>query len=274
MTETQHPAAIRVALVDDQQLVRSGLAMLINSQPDLEVVAEASNGRDAVASPAVRSADVVLMDIRMPQMDGISATRALLPQTPDAGPAPARAGRTASDGRATTDGPGNGRAAHPSSLGGAAAGEPEGPRVVVLTTFDLDEYALEAIEAGASGFLLKDAPPEELLAAIRTVHRGDAVIAPSTTRRLLDHMAPTLRRDQAADDRRQRETASVDSLTPREREVLVLMARGDSNQEIAAGLFLSEATVKTHVGRVLAKLGARDRVQAVVTAYRAGLATP
>jgi DNA-binding NarL/FixJ family response regulator len=281
-----------VALVDDQQLVRSGLAMLINSQPDLEVVAEASNGRDAVASPAVRSADVVLMDIRMPQMDGITATRALLPQVPDAGrspdaataagassrgsagSAPAAAGRPGSGGRATPGGPEGGRTDPPSSLGGATAGAPEGPRVVVLTTFDLDEYALEAIEAGASGFLLKDAPPEELLAAIRTVHRGDAVIAPSTTRRLLDHMAPTLRRDQAADDRRQRETAAVDSLTPREREVLGLMARGDSNQEIAAGLFLSEATVKTHVGRVLAKLGARDRVQAVVTAYRAGLVRP
>ncbi|XKH57500.1 response regulator transcription factor [Citricoccus nitrophenolicus] len=274
MTETQQPAAIRVALVDDQQLVRSGLAMLINSQPDLEVVVEASNGRDAVASPAVRSADVVLMDIRMPQMDGISATRALLPRMPDAGPAPAAASRTTSGGRASSAGPGSGRAAHPSSLSDAVAREPVGPRIVVLTTFDLDEYALEAIEAGASGFLLKDAPPEELLAAIRTVHRGDAVIAPSTTRRLLDHMAPTLRRDQAADDRRQRETAAVDSLTPREREVLGLMARGDSNQEIAAGLFLSEATVKTHVGRVLAKLGARGRVQAVVTAYRAGLVTP
>ncbi|MFC4429094.1 LuxR C-terminal-related transcriptional regulator [Citricoccus alkalitolerans] len=248
--------------------------MLINSQPDLEVVAEASNGRDAVASPAVRSADVVLMDIRMPQMDGISATRALLPQAHDAGAAPAAASRGTSGGRASSAGLGSGRATHPSSLGGAAAGEPVGPRIVVLTTFDLDEYALEAIEAGASGFLLKDAPPEELLAAIRTVHRGDAVIAPSTTRRLLDHMAPTLRRDQAADDRRQSETAAVDSLTPREREVLGLMARGDSNQEIAAGLFLSEATVKTHVGRVLAKLGARDRVQAVVTAYRAGLVTP
>lgn len=237
-TETHQQDPIRVALVDDQQLVRSGLAMLINSQPDLTVVAEASNGRDAVASPAVRGADVVLMDIRMPQLDGIAATRALLPAEHDAGPAP------------------------------------EGPRVVVLTTFDLDEYALEAIEAGASGFLLKDAPPEELLAAIRTVHRGDAVIAPSTTRRLLDHMAPTLRRENAADQRWQRESAAVDSLTPREREVLGLMSRGDSNQEIAAGLFLSEATVKTHVGRVLAKLGARDRVQAVVTAYRTGIAQP
>ncbi|NUL46672.1 response regulator transcription factor [Cellulosimicrobium funkei] len=250
-TENHQQDPIRVALVDDQQLVRSGLAMLINSQPDLTVVAEASNGRDAVASPAVRGADVVLMDIRMPQMDGIAATRALIPAEHDAGPS----------GPADTAPPAGGT-------------EPAGPRVVVLTTFDLDEYALEAIEAGASGFLLKDAPPEELLAAVRTVHRGDAVIAPSTTRRLLDHMAPTLRRDHAADQRWQRESAAVDSLTPREREVLGLMARGDSNQEIAAGLFLSEATVKTHVGRVLAKLGARDRVQAVVTAYRTGIAQP
>lgn len=221
---------ITVAVVDDQHLVRSGLAMLINSQPDLTVVAEAGSGTETVASPAVRGADVVLMDVRMPQMDGIEATRRLL------------AGR-----------------------------EGDGPRVVVLTTFDLDEYALHAIEAGASGFLLKDAPPEELLAAIRTVHRGDAVIAPSTTRRLLDHLAPTLRQRNHADAR---EVAAVESLTPREREVLALIARGDSNQEIAAGLFLSEATVKTHVGRILAKLGARDRVQAVVTAYRTGLAQP
>ncbi|NCD21002.1 MAG: response regulator transcription factor [Actinobacteria bacterium] len=221
-------ARIAVAVVDDQHLVRSGLAMLINSQPDLTVVAEAASGTEAVSSPAVRGADVVLMDVRMPQMDGIEATRRLL-------------------------------------AGGA------GPRVVVLTTFDVDEYALHAIEAGASGFLLKDAPPEELLAAIRTVHRGDAVIAPSTTRRLLDHLAPTLRQRNHADAR---EVAAVESLTPRERQVLALIARGDSNQEIAAELFLSEATVKTHVGRILAKLGARDRVQAVVTAYRTGIATP
>ena len=241
---TENPAPIRVALVDDQQLVRSGLGMLINSQPDLEVVGEASTGREAVASPSVRGADVILMDVRMPQLDGIAATRALLGEDPDG----ARTGTT-----------------QPAA---------QGPRVVVLTTFDLDEYALEAIEAGASGFLLKDAPPEELLAAVRTVHRGDAVIAPSTTRRLLDHMAPTLRRDHAADQRRQEESAAVASLTPREREVLELMARGDSNQEIAAALFLSEATVKTHVGRVLSKLGARDRVQAVVTAYRTGVAHP
>ena len=224
-------APVRVALVDDQQLVRSGLAMLINSQPDLEVVAEADNGRAAVASPAVRNADVVLMDVRMPEMDGIAATRALLEDR-------------------------------------------SGPRIVVLTTFDLDEYVMEAIEAGASGFLLKDAPPEVLLGAVRTVHRGDAVIAPSTTRRLLDHMAPRLRQSNEQDAGSRSERAAVETLTPREREVLVLMSRGDSNQEIAAELFLSEATVKTHVGRVLAKLAARDRVQAVVTAYRSGLVTP
>ncbi len=222
---------IRVALVDDQQLIRSGLAMLIGSQPDLEVVAEASTGREAVGSPAVARADVVLMDVRMPQMDGIEATQALL-------------------------------------------AAPDAPRVVVLTTFDLDEYALDAIQAGASGFLLKDAPPEELLAAIRTVHRGDAVIAPSTTRRLLEHMAPRLQAQAAQDAHGAAERQAIETLTPREREVLVLMAQGYANLEIAAELVLSEATVKTHVGRVLAKLAARDRVQAVVAAYRAGLVRP
>ncbi|MDY6055033.1 response regulator transcription factor [Micrococcus sp.] len=216
---------IRVALVDDQALIRSGLAMLVGSQPDLTVVAEAATGREAAGSVAVAGADVVLMDVRMPEMDGIEATRALLAR-------------------------------------------PNAPKVVVLTTFDLDEYALDAIEAGASGFLLKDAPPEELLTAIRTVHRGDAVIAPSTTRRLLAHMAPRLRPDAG---RCPEERAAVDSLTPREREVLTLMGQGESNLEIAAHLVLSEATVKTHVGRVLAKLGARDRVQAVLTAHRTGL---
>lgn len=231
-TPSPEPAApIRVALVDDQQLIRSGLAMLIDSQPDLQVVAEASTGREAAASPAVARADVVLMDVRMPQLDGIAATRALL------------------------------AAEH-------------APRVVVLTTFDLDDYALDAIQAGASGFLLKDAPPEELLAAIRTVHRGDAVIAPSTTRRLLEHMAPRLQAEHAQDGRGAAERAAIATLTPREREVLVLMAGGASNLEIAAELVLSEATVKTHVGRVLAKLQARDRVQAVVSAYRAGLVQP
>ncbi len=223
---------IRVTLVDDQQLVRSGFSMLINSQPDLEVVAQAGNGAEAVASLATTRADVVLMDVRMPGMDGIEATQRILDHA-----------RETSDGEPTV-------------------------RIVVLTTFDLDEYALAAIHAGASGFLLKDAPPEELLEAIRTVHRGDAVIAPSTTRRLLEHVAPLLRQPSPEKDTH---SAAVATLTPREREVFTLIAQGQSNPEIAAMLFLSEATVKTHVGHILAKLQARDRVQAVVIAYETGI---
>ena len=228
---------IRVALVDDQQLVRSGFGMLINSQPDLEVVAEAGNGIEAVQALNATSADVVLMDVRMPGMDGIEATRRILEQ---------------------------------------AATQPEGSqradiKIVVLTTFDLDEYALAAIRAGASGFLLKDAPPEELLEAVRTVYRGDAVIAPSTTRRLLDHVAPLLR---TQTPEQSEHAAAVDRLTAREREVFTLIAQGKSNPEIAAGLFLSEATVKTHVGHILAKLGARDRVQVVAIAYETGVVSP
>ncbi|MDO2935999.1 response regulator transcription factor [Paeniglutamicibacter sulfureus] len=222
---------IRVALVDDQLLVRSGFRMLINSQADLEVVAEASNGREAIASPALVASDVILMDVRMPEKNGIETTELLL-----SGPSEAALG----------------------------------PKVIVLTTFDLDEYALAAIQAGASGFLLKDAPPEELLESIRTVHRGDAVIAPSTTRRLLDHVAPMLRRSTLPDSAH---VVAVQSLTRREREVFELIALGRSNPEIAAGLFLSEATVKTHVGHILAKLNARDRVQAVVIAYETGIAS-
>ena len=228
---------IRVALVDDQQLVRGGFKMLINSQPDLTVVAEAGNGGDALQALSAVRADVVLMDVRMPGMDGIEATARLLER---------------------------------------AAAQPKGStdvdlKVVVLTTFDLDEYALSAIRAGASGFLLKDAPPEELLEAIRTVYRGDAVIAPSTTRRLLDHVAPLLREPTAEVSRH---AADVERLTPREREVFGLIAQGLSNPEIAAHLFLSDATVKTHVGHILAKLGARDRVQAVVIAYETGIVAP
>lgn len=223
-------ATIRVALVDDQQLVRSGFSMLINSQPDLDVVCQAGNGTEAVSALAVAEADVVLMDVRMPGMDGIEATRCIVGQA-DGG----------------------------------------GPRIIVLTTFDLDEYALAAIQAGASGFLLKDAPPEELLEAIRTVHRGDAVIAPSTTRRLLNHVAPLLRAPSGAN---QQAAAAVATLTAREREVFILIAQGRSNSEIASDLFLSEATVKTHVGHILAKLAARDRVQAVVLAYQAGIVRP
>lgn len=235
MPADQQP--IRVALVDDQQLVRSGFGMLINSQSDLQVVAEAGNGIEAIQALNATAADVVLMDVRMPGMDGIEATRRILEQ---------------------------------------AAAQPEGSqragiRIVVLTTFDLDEYALAAIQAGASGFLLKDAPPEELLEAIRTVYRGDAVIAPSTTRRLLDHVAPLLR---TQTPEQSEHAAAVGRLTAREREVFELIAIGRSNPEIAAGLYLSEATVKTHVGHILAKLGARDRVQVVVIAYETGVVAP
>lgn len=220
---------IRVALVDDQPLVRAGFRMVIDSQADLTVVAEAGDGAHAVAILRHTPADVVLMDVRMPGMDGLTAT-----------------GHLAAPGW-----PGVGR-----------------PRVVVLTTFDLDEYVLEAIRVGASGFLLKDAQPEELLAAIRTVHAGDAVIAPTSTRRLLDHLVTVLPATQIAAD------GALDALTAREREVLGLMARGRSNGEIAGDLVVAEATVKTHVNRILAKLGARDRVQAVVTAYETGLVRP
>ena len=220
---------IRVALVDDQPLVRTGFRMVIDSQPDLTVVAEAGDGAHAVAILRHTPADVVLMDVRMPGVDGLTAT---------------------------------GRITAPDWAG------PVRPRVVVLTTFNLDEYVLEAIRVGASGFLLKDAQPEELLAAIRTVHAGDAVIAPASTRRLLDHLVTALPETQVAAEGR------LDALTAREREVLGLMARGRSNREIAGDLVVAETTVKTHVNRVLSKLGARDRVQAVVTAYETGLVRP
>jgi DNA-binding NarL/FixJ family response regulator len=214
---------IRVFVVDDQQLVRGGFRMLVDSQPDMTVVGEAGDGGEAVQRLSATAADVVLMDVRMPRMDGVEATRAI-----------------------------------------TARGEV--PRVVVLTTFDLDEYVFAAIKAGAAAFLLKDAPPEDLLAAIRTVHAGDSVVAPSTTRRLLDRFAAVLPDgpDESPDDR-------LAGLTDREREVLVHIGRGRSNTEIAADLVVAEATVKTHVGRLLAKTGSRDRVQLVVLAYETGL---
>lgn len=227
------PAPIRVAVVDDQQLVRAGFRMVIDSQPDLHVVLEAGNGVEALRQLAVVQADVVLMDVRMPELDGLATTARL----------------TATD--ATTP------RRHPT------------PKIIVLTTFDLDEYVLAAIKAGASGFLLKDAPPEEMLAAIRTVHAGDAVIAPSATRRLMEHLITAL-----PDLAGRPPHPGLDELTDREREVLVLMARGRSNTEIGQDLFVAEATVKTHVGRILAKLGARDRVQAVVVAYESALVRP
>ncbi|MGF1654039.1 MAG: response regulator [Actinomycetales bacterium] len=221
---------IRVALVDDQHLVRAGLRMVVDSQPDLTVVVEAGDGREALDRLALTPVDVVLMDVRMPRLDGVAATRELLAR-------------------------------------------PGAPRVVVLTTFDLDEYLLPAIEAGASGFLLKDAPPEDLLAAVRSVHNGDAVVVAAPTRRLLDHVAAGLAsaRPDAAAERRAEALSRTADLTPRERDVLGLMAEGLSNTEIARRLVLGETTVKSHVGRVLAKTGSRDRVQAVVLAHRAGL---
>jgi DNA-binding NarL/FixJ family response regulator len=221
---------IRVVLVDDQQLVRAGFRMVIDSQPDLTVVGEAGDGAAAVELVRATPADVVLMDIRMPGTDGIAAT-------------------------------------------GQVTALPDAPRVVVLTTFDLDEYVVAAIGAGASGFLLKDAPPEEMLGAVRTVHAGEAVIAASSTRRLLQHVAPLLR-GSAPTAAAPTDARSLAELTPREREVLELMAYGATNTEIAGRLFVSEATVKTHVGRVLGKTGSRDRVQAVVLAYRTGLVAP
>jgi len=224
---------IRVLLVDDQPLLRAGFRMILEAEPDLSVVGEAADGYDAVEEARRLRPDVVLMDIRMPRLDGVEATRRLL-AAPDA------------------DG-----AEH----NGAA------PRILILTTFDLDEYVVEALRAGASGFLLKDTPTEHLVDAIRVVARGDAVVAPSVTRRLLDRFARHLPGERDVG-------ARISTLTAREREVLTLMARGLSNGEIAQQLIVSETTVKTHVGRVLAKLGARDRVQAVVTAYETGLVEP
>ncbi len=213
---------IRVVLVDDQSLVRTGLSMVIDTADGMRVVGEAADGSEALDVVGRTQCDLVLMDVRMPIMDGVTATRELVRRHPDR------------------------------------------PRIVVLTTFDLDEYAFEALRAGASGFLLKDAPAEEVLAAIRTVHGGDAVIAPSTTRRLLDHVAADLPNAVTHDDR-------ISALTDRERDVMVAIAQGATNSEIAASLYLAEATVKTHVGRILSKLGLRDRVQIVIHAYETGL---
>jgi DNA-binding NarL/FixJ family response regulator len=211
---------IRVVLVDDQELVRAGFRMVLDAQPDIEVVGEAGDGARAVELLRAISADVVLMDVRMPRMDGIEAT-------------------------------------------GRVSGR--GLKVIILTTFDLDEYAFAAIKAGASGFMLKDAGPAQLLEAIKSVHSGDAVVAPSTTRRLLDRFALHLPDEEPGRD------DGLERLTGRETEVLHLVARGLSNAEIAGRLYVSEATVKTHMGRILAKLGLRDRVQAVVYAYETGL---
>ena len=215
--------AIRVMLVDDQVLLRTGFRMVLDAQPDMEVVAEAGDGVEALQVLREAEVDVVLMDVRMPKLDGVETTRRIC----------------------QGDNP---------------------PKVLILTTFDLDEYAFSGLKAGASGFMLKDVPPGELLTAIRSVHSGDAVVAPSTTRRLLDRFAPML-----PSAGKQPQHKELERLTDREREVMILVAQGLSNGEIAARLVLSEATVKTHVGRILTKLGLRDRVQVVVLAYETGL---
>jgi len=214
---------IRVALVDDQALFRTGIRMLVDSQPDLAFVGEAGNGRDGIDLVEATRPDVVLMDIRMPVMDGIEATERIV----------------------------------------ASATGPTPPRIIVLTTFDLDEAAIRAIRGGASGFLLKDSDPEFLLAAIRAVHAGTAVVAPSATRELFRHFDSRA----AAPE----EPEAFGTLTAREREVFVHAAKGLSNSEIASTEFLSEATVKTHISRILSKLSLRDRVQLVVYAFEHGL---
>ena len=282
-SETQNTQPIRVMLVDDQRLVRGGLSMLVNSQPDLQVVMEADDGLAAIdvfdrMVSEGQAPQVILMDVRMPHCDGLEAARRILERD-----------------------------------GEREVSEDERVRIIMLTTFDIDEYVYSAVRAGASGFLLKDTPPEQLLEAIRTVHRGDAVIAPSATRRLLEQMIPVLDSPAPAapvapvavpvpaaesvqattpaagselpkatfipaehasfepvQDYPHREL--IEQLSPREFEVLGLIARGLSNAEITRELVLSEATVKTHVSHVLAKLGARDRVQAVIMAYEAGIA--
>ena len=216
--------SIRVLVVDDQALVRAGFVKLLEPEPDLRVVGEAGDGSEAVEAAARARPDVILMDIRMPRLDGIEATRRIRAQ-------------------------------------------PLAPRVLVLTTYDLDEYVFEALKAGASGFLLKDAPADQLLAGIRVVAAGDALLAPQVTKRLIEEFAsrPTPPPDGPVE---------LAELTAREREILTLIARGLTNSEIAGGLVLGESTVKTHVGNILSKLGLRDRVQAVVLAYETELVRP
>ncbi|MCX7522108.1 response regulator transcription factor [Microbacterium sp. STN6] len=215
---------LRVLLADDQELVRTGFRLILELEPGIEVVAEAADGRQAIARVAQTRPDVVLMDIRMPVLDGIEATRRI-------------------------------------------ASTADAPRVLVLTTFDLDDYVYDAMRAGASGFLLKDAPREQLVAAVRAVARGDTLLAPSVTRRLIERFVRSPAPGSAM-------SPTIQALSGREQEVLRLLTLGLSNAEIAARLFLGDATVKTHIARLLAKLGVRDRVQAVILAYETGFVRP
>ncbi|MFF2522941.1 response regulator [Streptomyces liangshanensis] len=221
-TEARTPPVSRVLICDDQELIRMGLRMVIDSQPDLSVVGEAADGDAAITAVAALDPDLVLMDIRMPGLDGLAATEHL-------------------------------------------CARPDGPRILVVTTFDLDEYAYAALRAGANGFLVKDAPAEEILVTVRAVLRGEVMVAPSLTRRLVERFV--LQAPESAPAQRGRLAA----LTDREREVLALVAHGLANGEIADRLFVGETTVKTHLGRVLTKLGLRDRVHAVIFAYESGL---
>ena len=227
MSEAGAGSPIRVLVADDQELVRAGFCVILDATDGIAVVGEAANGFEAVAAVSAHQPDVVLMDIRMPGMDGLEATRLITGDRPEGG----------------------------------------GPKVVMLTTFDLDDYVYEALRAGASGFLLKDAPRRDLIAAVRAAAAGDALLAPSVTRLLIEAFA---RRPPATTPSPSR----LASLTARERDTLLLLARGRSNAEIAGDLFVSEATVKTHIGHLLAKLGLRDRVQVVILAYETGMVVP
>lgn len=220
---------IAVAIIDDQQLVRAGIAMVINSQPDMQVSFEAADGEQAIRRLASFPSDVILMDIRMPNLDGLQATKYIMDNLQ--------------------------KFAKP-------------VHIIVLTTFDLDEYAMQAICAGASGFLIKNADPEELLHAIRAVYEGDAVLAPSTTKRMVEKLVTLMPQETPID------AQIFTNLTAREKDVVKLMARGCSNNEIAAALFVSQTTVKTHVARIFDKLGVRDRLQAVILAYESGFIRP